>query len=237
MLSHREWPIIWEVTKGSLKNKAILVPLALILSFIAPWLIKLLLIIGGLYLCFEGIEKLESWFHKKRAKETINKVITNHDIYERQKIKAAIRTDFILSAEIVVLALNSVNHAPIVTQIITLIILSIFLTGVVYGSVALIVKMDDVGLWLKQKNKAKMISDLLIKGAPWLMRGLTCVGTLAMFLVGGGILVHSIAQLHHIFILVWPFLTNLIVGICAGFCVWSIIKGYVKCKKMIWKKS
>ena len=209
----RELPVVWAVAKGSLLNKVILVPAALIISAFMPSLITLLLILGGMYLCFEGAEKL---LHKylphddeKAQRQARVDAISNEKVdmvaFEKEKIKGAIRTDFILSAEIIVIALGSVGNADIVTQLGVLAALSIAITAGVYGLVAGIVKMDDVGLYLLRKSITGSMNTLqrlsgraLLIAAPALMKTLAIVGTIAMFLVGGGILTHNISILHHI---------------------------------------
>jgi predicted DNA repair protein MutK len=237
----RELPVVWAVAKGSLLNKVILVPAALIISHFVPSLITLLLILGGLFLCFEGAEKL---LHKylphddERAQqeariEAVSKPDTDMVAFEKDKIKGAIRTDFILSAEIIVIALGSVSDAPFTTQLGVLVALSLAITVGVYGLVAAIVKMDDVGLYLLRKSLTGSMSTLqrfagraLLVAAPALMKTLAVVGTIAMFLVGGGILTHNISLLHHVaadFIalapdaaLVMSILADGIAGLAAG---------------------
>jgi predicted DNA repair protein MutK len=204
----RELPVVWAVAKGSLLNKAILVPAALAISALAPWAITPLLMIGGAYLCFEGFEKLAHKFlhsaeedqaHKAELVKAVADPKVDMAAYEKDKVKGAIRTDFILSAEIIVIALGTVSSAPLQTQLAVLVAVSIAMTVGVYGFVAGIVKMDDVGLWLSRKPApaAQAFGRFLLAAAPQLMKLLTVLGTAAMFLVGGGILVHGITPLHH----------------------------------------
>ncbi|RZL38197.1 MAG: DUF808 domain-containing protein [Rubrivivax sp.] len=204
----RELPVVWAVAKGSLLNKAILVPAALAISALAPWAITPLLMLGGAYLCFEGFEKLAHKFlhsadEDKSHHEELVKAIADPKVdmaaYEKDKVKGAIRTDFILSAEIIVIALGTVATAPLQTQLAVLVTVSVAMTLGVYGFVAGIVKMDDVGLWLSRKAgaAAQAVGRFLLAAAPRLMQALSVLGTAAMFLVGGGILVHGIAPLHH----------------------------------------
>lgn len=204
----RELPVVWAVAKGSLMNKAILVPAALAISALAPWAITPLLMIGGAYLCFEGFEKLAHKFlhspEEDRAHhEELVKAIADPQVdmatYERDKVKGAIRTDFILSAEIIVIALGTVAGAPLQTQLAVLVAVAVAMTVGVYGFVAGIVKMDDAGLWLSRQPGAasQAVGRCLLAAAPRLMKLLTVLGTAAMFLVGGGILVHGLAPLHH----------------------------------------
>lgn len=214
----RELPVVWAVAKGSFLNKLILVPSALLISAFFPPLITVLLVFGGLFLCFEGFEKVfHKFFHSKQdLAQEHEAVITavnqdNIDIValEKEKIKGAIRTDFILSAEIVVIALGSVKEAAFETQVMVISALAIAITVGVYGLVAAIVKLDDLGLYLLRKSVSggfnalqRSIGRGLLIFAPFLMKLLTIVGTIAMFLVGGGIIVHSFSwlsqQFHHI---------------------------------------
>ena len=191
--SDRELPIVWAVTKGSLVNKVILIPIALLLSAFLPWLIVPLLMIGGAYLCFEGVEKI---LHKFIAHEEHEEKTT---LNEAAKIKGAIRTDFILSAEIIIIALGELTEASLVTRIISLSIVGIGITIFVYGLVALIVRADDFGLYLiKKGGVAKSIGNAILVIMPKFMRSLSFIGTLAMFLVGGGIFVHNVDFIHHL---------------------------------------
>ncbi len=191
--SDRELPIVWAVTKGSLVNKVILIPIALLLSAFLPWLIVPLLMIGGAYLCFEGVEKI---LHKFIANEEHEEKTTFN---EAAKIKGAIRTDFILSAEIIIIALGELTEASLLTRIISLSIVGIGITIFVYGLVALIVRADDFGLYLiKKGGVAKSIGNAILVIMPKFMRSLSFIGTLAMFLVGGGIFVHNVDFIHHL---------------------------------------
>lgn len=191
--SDRELPIVWAVTKGSLVNKVILIPIALLLSAFLPWLIVPLLMIGGAYLCFEGVEKI---LHKFIAHEEHEEKITFN---EAAKIKGAIRTDFILSAEIIIIALGELTEASLLTRIISLSLVGIGITIFVYGLVALIVRADDFGLYLiKKGGVAKSIGNAILVIMPKFMRSLSFIGTLAMFLVGGGIFVHNVDFIHHL---------------------------------------
>lgn len=191
--SDRELPIVWAVTKGSLVNKVILIPIALLLSAFLPWLIVPLLMIGGAYLCFEGVEKI---LHKFIAHEEHEEKTT---LNEAAKIKGAIRTDFILSAEIIIIALGELTEASLLTRIISLSVVGIGITIFVYGLVALIVRADDFGLYLiKKGGVAKSIGNAILVIMPKFMRSLSFIGTLAMFLVGGGIFVHNVDFIHHL---------------------------------------
>jgi predicted DNA repair protein MutK len=204
----RELPVVWAVAKGSLLNKAILVPLALAISALAPWLVTPLLMVGGAYLCFEGAEKLAHRFlHSAHdtaaAHQALTAALSNANVdlvaFEKDKIKGAIRTDFVLSAEIIAITLGTVATLPLLTQLTVLVGIALVMTAGVYGFVAGIVKLDDVGLWLSRKSgaAAQTVGRGLVLAAPQLMKALTVAGTVAMFLVGGGILVHGVPALHH----------------------------------------
>ncbi|MDE1186091.1 MAG: DUF808 domain-containing protein [Pantoea sp.] len=205
--ANRELPVVWSVAKGSFINKLILVPLALLISAFAPWLITPLLMAGGAYLCYEGVEKvLHSLNHDKaekspEARQQRLEQLAQQDPreFEKNKVKGAVRTDFILSAEIVAITLGIVSAAPLLNQVLILAGIAILVTVGVYGIVAMIVKIDDLGYWLREKSStlAQAIGGLLLAAAPILMKILSVVGTVAMFLVGGGIVVHGITPLHH----------------------------------------
>jgi hypothetical protein len=191
----RELPVVWAVAKGSLVNKAILVPAALAISALAPWAITPLMIVGGLFLCFEGAEKIAHRFlHSREADahehEKLAAAVADPTVdlvaLEKDKIKGAIRTDFILSAEIIVITLGTVATAPLPTRIAVLTGIGLLMTAGVYGLVAGIVKLDDGGLALGRG---------ILRYTPWLMKGLAITGTAAMFLVGGGILTHGVHAL------------------------------------------
>lgn len=206
----RELPVVWAVAKGSMINKFILVPAALLISYFVPWLITPLLMVGGLFLCYEGAEKVIHKFWPKllpHDEEQQARIHANADdtvdlvALEKQKVKGAIRTDFILSAEIVVIGLGTLSAANLLDKAIVLSILAIGVTIGIYGLVAGIVKIDDLGLHMMQRPGASKITqkigEFLLSAAPKLMKFLTIVGTIAMFLVGGGIIVHGIGYLHH----------------------------------------
>ncbi|CAI8977127.1 MULTISPECIES: DUF808 domain-containing protein [Pseudomonas] len=206
--AEREIPVVWAVAKGSFLNKLILVPAALLISAFIPWAVTPLLMVGGAFLCFEGFEKLAHKFlHSKEEDQAEHVALTEAvadpavDLvaFEQDKIKGAVRTDFILSAEIIAITLGTVADAPLTQQIIVLSGIAIVMTIGVYGLVAGIVKLDDLGLWLTQKasSAAKAIGNGILRAAPYMMKSLSVIGTAAMFLVGGGILVHGVAPLHH----------------------------------------
>jgi hypothetical protein len=201
----RELPVVWSVAKGSFINKAILVPLALLISAFAPWAITPLLMVGGAYLCYEGFEKVfHSLTHNKQAGEEKKEALdANEDVaaYEQRKVKGAIRTDFVLSAEIIAITLGTVAGATFSQQVIVLCGIAIVMTVGVYGIVAGIVKLDDLGLYLSRKSSAlvRSVGNGIVSAAPYLMKTLSVVGTIAMFMVGGGILTHGLPPIHHLF--------------------------------------
>lgn len=206
--TERELPVVWAVAKGSLVNKAILVPLALAISAIAPWGITPLLMVGGLYLCFEGVEKIahkllhskdeekeEQTEHQQHVKAIADPTLDVVAL-EKAKIAGAIRTDFVLSAEIVVIALGSVATQPFLTRVGVMVAIALVMTAGVYGVVAAIVKLDDLGLAMTRKRPTAAMGRAILWGAPFLMKALSIAGTVAMFLVGGGILVHGTPWVH-----------------------------------------
>lgn len=244
----RELPVVWAVTKGSVVNKLILVPAALAISAFIPWLITPLLMLGGAYLCFEGVEKLAHKFlhraNEDQAKheahlQALADASVDMVAFEKDKVKGAIRTDFVLSAEIIVIALGTVAAAPFAQQLGVLATISAVMTIGVYGLVAGIVKLDDVGLYFSRKTHVVM--NLLGRGllafAPMLMKTLSVVGTAAMFMVGGSILVHGLPAVHHAIVHVAESLANTgallpmitstvleaVVGIIAGALVLAVV--------------
>ena len=247
----RELPVVWAVAKGSAVNKVILVPAALAIAAFAPWAIPPLLMIGGAYLCFEGVEKIaHRWLHpvedaQKDAalREAVADANVDMVAFEKDKIKGAIRTDFILSAEIIVIALGTVAAQPLVKQFGVLAGVSVLMTVGVYGLVAGIVKIDDVGLWLQTKASAaaRAVGRAMLAGAPWLMKFLSIAGTAAMFLVGGSILVHNVPALHHV-VQGWAsvaggaagvvaVLLEALVGVVIGALVLAAVEGFKKLRR------
>lgn len=210
----RELPVVWAVAKGSMRNKAILVPAALLISAFASWLIVPLLMVGGAFLCFEGFEKLaHKYLHGKEEEQAHHAALVTAladpavDVlaFERDKIRGAVRTDFILSAEIIVISLGTVAAKTFSVQVGVLVGIALLMTVGVYGFVAAIVKLDDAGLWLSRRDGAgaavraqHALGAFLLRAAPLLMKFLSIAGTLAMFMVGGGILVHNWPALHHL---------------------------------------
>lgn len=241
----RELPVVWAVAKGSFVNKLILVPSALAISAIAPVLVKPLLMLGGLYLCFEGVEKLaHRWLHPAEDdasdREARVRALADPAVdviaYERDKIKGAIRTDFVLSAEIIVISLGTVATATLTEQLAVLAGIAVIMTVGVYGLVGGIVKLDDAGLYLSRRGSQALrtIGRGLVLAAPKLMKALSVLGTAAMFLVGGGILVHGIPggedALHHlyeslggVFASIAGIATNGLVGVLAGALALAVV--------------
>ena len=264
--AERELPVVWAVAKGSMKNKVILVPAALLISAIAPWAVTPLLMIGGAFLCYEGVEKLAHKFfahqHEEAAAhsatvQAISDPEVDMETFEREKIRGAIRTDFILSAEIIVIALGTVQNAAFLTQVAVIVGIAILMTVGVYGLVAGIVKLDDGGLHLIKDTAAtawggfkRALGRAILWVAPYLMKSLSIIGTAAMFLVGGGILVHGLPHSHEVvhsatevahgapgiggvLAALTPSLLNVVVGIIAGSLVLLAVKGVGK----IWPQA
>lgn len=248
--AERELPVVWAVAKGSLVNKAILVPAALAISAFIPWAVVPLLVVGGLFLCYEGFEKLaHKLLHRgddRAAREArLARALADRAVdlvaLEKDKIKGAIRTDFILSAEIIVITLGTVAAAPLGTRVTVLAGIALLMTVGVYGLVAGIVKLDDGGLLLSRATGdggwlrfQRALGRGILRAAPWLMKGLSVAGTLAMFLVGGGILTHGIGPLHHlveqmlncggrVMAALAPLLIDLVAGVIAGALVLAVV--------------
>jgi len=250
----RELPVVWAVAKGSFLNKAILVPSALLLSWAAPWAVIPLMMVGGAFLCFEGVEKLvHKFLHSRREDHQhhveLVKAVSDENVdilaFERDKIKGAIRTDFILSAEIIVITLGTVAAATFVQRVAVLVSIAVIMTVGVYGLVAGIVKLDDGGMYLTRltgdslfKRAKRALGRGILLGAPVLMKTLSVAGTVAMFLVGGGILTHSIPWLHHAIEAVAPgkdwgslliaMTADLVVGVLVGLVVLGAVEGFKK---------
>ena len=237
----RELPVVFAVARGSLANKAILVPAALAISAFAPWAVTPLLMVGGAFLCYEGFEKLaHRWLHRgaeEAHRQQLAQAVADPAVdlmaLEKEKIKGAVRTDFILSAEIIVISLGTVAAAPLPQRLGVLVGIALIMTVGVYGLVAGIVKLDDAGLHLHRSagdsvfaRTRRALGGAILGAAPWLMKGLSVAGTAAMFLVGGGILAHGVPALHHAVEAlaqaagalgaVLPLLADAVVGIAAG---------------------
>ncbi len=249
--AERELPVVWAVAKGSLLNKAILVPAALLVGTFLPWAVTPLLMLGGAFLCFEGAEKLAHRFlHKKesaaetaRHEQAMSDAGVDAVAAERDKIKGAIRTDFILSAEIIVITLGTAAAQPFGTKLAVLAGIALIMTVGVYGLVAGIVKLDDAGLHLsrRQSPAARSLGNAILAAAPWLMKALSVAGTAAMFLVGGGILVHGVPALAHA-LEGWTAgggwlgvlglqLANAVVGILLGALVLAVVEGFQRLRR------
>ncbi|MFC1226785.1 DUF808 domain-containing protein [Pedobacter sp. BG31] len=233
-LSSRELPVLWAITKGSLVNKLIIVPIALLLNFFFPVAIKIILVLGGLYLAYEGVEKVvEYFFHRsKPANVEAKEIIQNDETAEKAKIRSAIITDFILSIEIVIIALGSVLDETLTVQILTVSLIALLATIGVYGIVALIVRMDDAGYRLVKASGDKgilsSVGKTLVKSLPIIIKILSIVGTVALILVSGGIFAHNIAFMHHIFpsfpSILREFAFGLIIGLASVLVVIAVKK-------------
>lgn len=228
-LSSRELPVLWAITKGSFVNKLIIIPIALLLNAFFPAAIKVILVIGGLYLAYEGVEKIiEFFFHRpKSGHQVIETNEKNNNDAEKTKIKSAVTTDFILSVEIVIIALGTVLEKSLTLQIMTVSVVALLATVGVYGIVALIVRMDDAGFKLIKKSNDKgslsKLGHLLVKSLPIVIKILGFVGTIALLLVSGGIFVHNIDYLHHILPTVAPTIKEFAFGLMAGLMVVAIL--------------
>ncbi|MGB7842060.1 MAG: DUF808 domain-containing protein [Salinimicrobium sp.] len=241
-MSSRELPVLWAITKGSFLNKLIILPLAFLLSALLPSAITIILLIGGLYLAYEGAEKIyEFFFPHAHKEETPNlEKVSEVEILsrEKEKIKSAVLTDFILSVEIVIIALGSVANEPLVTQILVVTLIALLATVGVYGIVALIIRMDEFGAKLIDLNEEEnSISDkvgrFLVKALPKVIKSLSVIGTIALVLVSGGIFVHNIHFLHGLFENLPGILVEFLTGLVVGIFVLLIIKPVSK----IWKKK
>ena len=226
--SSRELPVIWAITKGAFINKLIILPVVFLLSSIAPWLIVPILLFGGAYLSYEGAEKVFEWFGHAHKETPAAEVL--HDKSEilqteSDKIKSAIRTDFILSIEIIVITLNTVIEKPLSTQILVTSLIALLATVGVYGLVALIVRMDDSGFYMIDKSRTmtgamarllKSSGHLMVNSLPWTIKLLGVVGTIAMLLVGGGMFVHNIDAVHHLLAVMPSLAADLLAGLIVG---------------------
>lgn len=238
-LSSRELPVLWAITKGSFLNKVIIVPVALLLNAFFPIAIKFILILGGLYLAYEGVEKIVEYLFHREAKGHEVIVENNQDSgeAEKAKIKSAVTTDFILSVEIVIIALGTVLAESLSIQIMTVSIVALLATVGVYGIVALIVRMDDAGYKLIKRSNDKgflaVIGNLLVKALPIVIRVLAVVGTIALILVSGGIFVHNIEFFHHLF----PSLPSIVKEFGIGLIAGLLTVGIVLAVKKLFKKK
>jgi predicted DNA repair protein MutK len=241
-ISSREIPVLWAIAKGSFLNKLIILPIAFLLSAFLPLAIIIILILGGLYLAYEGAEKIYEYFfpHKHTSIEIIVQDFTEAEILalEKDKIKSAIVTDFILSVEIVIIALGTVIGKPITSQIAVVSIIAILATVGVYGIVALIVRMDELGFRLialntRERSFSKTIGNILVQALPKVIKSLSVIGTIALILVAGGIFVHNIDFLHHLF----PQLPSIVKEFSFGLLFGLLVLGMVNLFKKIIKKN
>jgi hypothetical protein len=241
-ISSRELPVLWAIAKGSFINKVIILPIAFLLSTFFPTAIVIILVLGGLFLAYEGAEKVYEFFfpHKHSKHKIINQVLTEEEIltFEKEKIKSAIVTDFILSVEIVIIALGTVIEETLSSRIMVVSIIAILATVGVYGIVALIVRMDELGYKLialntKERSFSKTIGNLLVQALPKVIKSLSVVGTIALILVAGGIFVHNIDFLHHLFPQLPSILKEFCIGLIIGLLVLTIVNLF---KKIIGKK-
>lgn len=238
-VSSRELPVLWAITKGSFLNKLIILPVAFLLSAFLPWAVTVILVLGGVYLAFEGAEKIYEYFVPHKHESSVTKTLNLSEAaildLEKKKIKSAIITDFILSVEIVIIALGTVVGRDLLFQILVVSIVAIIATVGVYGIVALIVRMDDLGLRLVQMSNGKksflrFFGNVLVQALPQVIKSLSVIGTIALLLVAGGIFVHNIDFLHH-FLESWPgFIRDFIMGLSVGIVVlllFKMVKGIV----------
>lgn len=234
-MSSREIPVLWAITKGSFLNKLIILPVAFLLSAFLPWAITVILVLGAIYLAYEGGEKIYEYFfpHQKSHEKAYGQERTEREILalEKKRVKEAIVTDFILSVEIVIIALGTVLEESLLTQILVVSAVAIIATVGVYGIVALIVRMDEFGMRLINLNErsnsfSDVIGTMLVQALPKVIKGLSVIGTLALLLVAGGIFVHNLAFFHHF----WPNLPSLllefIVGLVVGLIALLVVKGF-----------
>lgn len=233
-LSSREIPVLWAITKGSFINKLIIVPIALLLNAFFPIVIKVILVLGGFYLAYEGAEKIiEYFFHRSKPKHLPAVEVIEDDLAaEKTKVKSAITTDFILSVEIVIISMESVLEKSLAIQILTVSVVAILTTVGVYGIVALIVRMDDAGYKLIKRGHDKgflaALGNVLVKSLPVIIKVLAFVGTIALLLVAGGIFNHNIDFIHHITPNLPSVIKELILGLIAGSLVFAILSGFKK---------
>jgi predicted DNA repair protein MutK len=233
----REIPVLWAITKGSFRNKLIILPLAFVLSAFAPWSIVPILMLGGIYLSFEGVEKIYEYFTPHHTKKEKNIELSEEEFLQQEakKVKSAIMTDFILSIEIVIIALGTVLEQPLFIQIIAVTLVAFLATIGVYGFVALLVRMDDFGFALiakadDERSLLHKIGKILVISLPKVIRALTVIGTLAMLLVAGGIFMHNVHQIHELLHFMPSLLGELLVGLSVGSLAFGIHLLYAKIK-------
>ncbi len=231
-LASRELPVVWAITKGSFLNKLIIVPVALLLTAFLPWVIKIILTLGGFYLAYEGTEKIVEYiFHRpKKGHEVVEEVEESGTDIEKSKVKSAITTDFILSVEIVIIALGTVLEKSLLIQILTVSVVSLLATVGVYGLVALIVRTDDFGFALIKSSNEKgwltTLGKILVKSLPIMIKIIGFIGTVALLLVSGGIFAHNIEYLHHFLDQLPAVFRELLMGFIGGIVVLLVVKGF-----------
>ncbi len=237
--SSREFPVLWAISKGSMLNKIIILPVAFLLSAFAPWTIVPILMLGGIYLAFEGAEKIYEYFfpHEEKKLASLKESFTEEEIlaHEAKKIKSAILTDFILSIEIVIIALGTVMEQPLLIQIVAVSVVALLATVGVYGIVVFIVRMDDVGFKLietagETRKVMKKTGEFLVQALPKVIKSLTVIGTIAMLLVAGGIFVHNVHQIHDALHFMPSILAELLVGLVVGAIAVVAEKSFLKVK-------
>jgi len=236
-LTNRELPVLWKITKGAFLNKVMILPVAFLLSAYAPLVVQGILILGGIYLAYEGVEKIYHYlFHRKEKTVAVVKKkleSENSEELEQEKVKSAIFVDFILSIEIIIIALSTVTEAEMRVQIIVVTLIAILATVGVYSVVALIVRMDDLGFQLIKESENKYgryLGKTLVAGLPWVIRILTVVGTIALLLVSGGIFKHNIPWLHHLIEIIPSIAVDMILGIIVGVLAVAAMKLFTKLK-------
>ncbi|MCR8666342.1 DUF808 domain-containing protein [Aestuariibaculum sp. M13] len=244
-VSSRELPVLWAITKGSFLNKLIILPIAFLLSTFLPWAVTLILILGGVYLAYEGVEKVMEYFfpHEHKVETVSHEDLSPEEQLkaEQKKVKSAIFTDFILSVEIVIIALGTVLGEPLVFQVIVVSIVAIIATIGVYGIVALIVRMDDMGFALIQKSDDQKgllfnVGNVLVKALPIVIKSLSVIGTIALLLVAGGIFTHNIEALHHVAESIPAFIKDFAIGIVVGLLALLVVKVFSKIIKNLKKQ-
>ena len=243
--SSREIPVLWAITKGSLLNKAIILPIAFLLSAFLPIAITIALLLGGFYLAFEGAEKIYEFFfpHKHDTIVDLEEDITEEEILamEKSKVKSAIVTDFILSVEIVIIAMSTVVGKPLTSQIMVVSVIALIATVGVYGIVAVIVRMDEAGYYLikkskKEKSLKKSLGMLLVSALPYVIKSLTVIGTIALILVAGGIFAHNVDYFHHFLLNLPDILREAIIGLAVGILCVIVVKAFLFIKNSFKKK-
>ncbi len=244
--SSREIPVLWAITKGSLLNKFIILPIAFLLSAFLPWAVTVILILGGLYLAYEGAEKIYEFFfpHAHSKESLVEEGLTESEILaiEKVRVKAAIVTDFILSLEIVIIALGTVVGEPIGSQIVVVSIIALLATVGVYGIVMLIVRMDEAGYKLIKKSKGeksllKTLGTILVQALPLVIKSLSVIGTIALIFVAGGIFVHNVDFFHHFLPQLPSFVLEFIVGLLVGFVCLMAVMGFKKIRGLVQQKA